>query len=142
QILPHGVPELMFTSPQDYGALDLKVSFLCHNFHPIFDLVPRPLNALLEEHYNDLGCPTVTCLTIWHIYLDLLHAVQDYAMQDCALLPDLPTSPLASADADNDLPLLKGQCNLPFNDANDGYYYMGSVGGGLGLGKLVFSIDQ
>ncbi|KIK19740.1 hypothetical protein PISMIDRAFT_13470 [Pisolithus microcarpus 441] len=54
-------------------------------------------------------------------------------MQDCALLPDLPTSPLASADADNDLPLLKGQCNLPFNDANDGYYYMGSVGGGLGL---------
>ncbi|KAI6123167.1 hypothetical protein EDD16DRAFT_1476474, partial [Pisolithus croceorrhizus] len=102
--------------------------------HPVFNLVPHPLNVLLEEYYNDLGQPTVTHLTVWHIYLDLLHAVQDHA-----ILPDLPTSPPADADADNDLPLLKGQCDLPFNDNNDSYYYMGGVGGGLGLGELVFS---
>ncbi|KAI5991633.1 hypothetical protein EDD15DRAFT_2448524 [Pisolithus albus] len=144
KILPHGVPELMFTSPQDYGALDLKFMvdkdalkhvrrLYINTGHPVFDLVPRPLNALLEEYYNDLGRPAVTRLTVWRVYLDLLHAVQGYATQDCALLPDLPISTPASADADNDLPLLEGQRDLPFNDTNDGYYYMGGVGGGLGL---------
>ncbi|KAI6008923.1 hypothetical protein F5J12DRAFT_920784 [Pisolithus orientalis] len=28
KVLPHGVPELMFHSPQDYGAIDFKVSLL------------------------------------------------------------------------------------------------------------------
>ncbi|KAI6167932.1 hypothetical protein EDD17DRAFT_1882904 [Pisolithus thermaeus] len=137
--LPHGMPELMFTSPQDYGALDLKFMvdkaalkhvrrLYVNTGHPVFDLVPRPLNALLEEHYNDLGRPAVTRLTVWRIYLDLLHAVQDRT-----LLPDLPTSLPANADANDDLPLLEGQRDLPFNDNDEGYYYMGGVGGGLGL---------
>ncbi|KAI6102277.1 hypothetical protein F5141DRAFT_1065751, partial [Pisolithus sp. B1] len=136
-ILPHGVLELVFSSPQDYGALDLMFmvdkaalkhvhQLYINTGHLVFDLVPCPLHVLLEECYNDLGHPTVTCLTIWHIYLDLLHAVQDHALHS-----DLPTSP-ADTDADDNLPLLKGQCDLPFNDNDDGYYYMGGVGGGLG----------
>ncbi|KAI6018339.1 hypothetical protein EDC04DRAFT_2902211 [Pisolithus marmoratus] len=40
---------------------------------------------------------------------------------------------MANADTDDNLPLLEGQCDLPFNDTDDGYYYMGGVGGGLGL---------
>ncbi|KAI6105965.1 hypothetical protein EDD16DRAFT_1730184 [Pisolithus croceorrhizus] len=138
-ILLHGVPELVFSSPQDYGALDLKFmvnkatlkhvrQLYINTGHPVFDLVPRPLHEVLEECYNDLGHPAVTRLTIWHVYLDLLHAMQDHA----TLHLDLPTSP-ADADANDDLPLLEGQHDLPFNDNNDGYYYMGSVGGGLGL---------
>ncbi|KAI6146513.1 hypothetical protein EDD17DRAFT_1651475, partial [Pisolithus thermaeus] len=139
KILPHGVPELVFSSPQDYGALDLKFmvdkatlkhvhQLYINTGHPVFDLVPRPLHEVLEECYNDLGCPTVTRLTVWHVYLDLLHAVQDHA----TLHLDLPTSP-ADADANDNLPLLEGQRDLPFNDNDDGYYYMGGVGGGLGL---------
>ncbi|KAI6139077.1 hypothetical protein EDD17DRAFT_1516715 [Pisolithus thermaeus] len=140
-VLPHGVPELIFSSPQDYSALDLKfmvdkaaLKHICQLYvntsHVVFDLVPRPLNAHLEEHYNDLGCPTITCQTIWHIYLDLLHTIQDHA-----LILHLHTSLSESTDVDDELPLLKGQHDLPLNETDQGYYYMGGVGGGLGLGS-------
>ncbi|KAI6023282.1 hypothetical protein EDC04DRAFT_2606782 [Pisolithus marmoratus] len=104
------VPELIFSSPQDYGALDLKAC------------------------YNDLGHPAVTCHTAWDICLDLLHAVQDHALSLLHLLALLSTP----ADADDSLPLIEGQHNLPFNDSDDGYYYMdmGGVSGGLGLDKI------
>lgn len=29
KVLPHGIPELIYTSPADYGALDFKVCFEC-----------------------------------------------------------------------------------------------------------------
>ncbi|KAI5999702.1 hypothetical protein EDD15DRAFT_2508553 [Pisolithus albus] len=148
KILPHGVPELVFSSPQDYGALDLKFmvdkaalkhvrQLYINTGHPVFDLVPRPLHEVLEECYNDLGRPAVTRLTAWRVYLDLLHAVQDHA----TLRLDLPTPP-ADADADDDLPLLEGQRDLLFNNNDNGYYYMGGIGGGLGLGELVFRVSR
>ncbi|KAI6154974.1 hypothetical protein BKA82DRAFT_4326410 [Pisolithus tinctorius] len=46
--------------------------------HLVFDLVPGPLNMHLEECYNRLGRPPVTHLTVWDVYLDLLHTVQDH----------------------------------------------------------------
>ena len=56
--------------------------------HVVFDLVPGPLNAHLKECYNELGRPAVTRQTVWAVYLDLLHVVQDHA----ARLPPLPTA--------------------------------------------------
>ncbi|KAI6045209.1 hypothetical protein EDC04DRAFT_2636180 [Pisolithus marmoratus] len=100
--------------------------------HPVFDLVPSPLNTHLEACYNDLGRPAVTHHTVWDIYLDLLHAVQYHAL----LLLHLSTSLSTGADADDSLPLIEGQCNLPFNDTDGSYYYMGGVSGGLGLDEI------
>ncbi|KIM60694.1 hypothetical protein SCLCIDRAFT_43242, partial [Scleroderma citrinum Foug A] len=87
KVLPHGVAELIFNNPQDYGALQLKImvnkaatTHVCQLYidpgHPIFDLVPGPLNEHLEACYNELGRPSVTRSTVWTIYLDLLHTVQ------------------------------------------------------------------
>ncbi|KAI6156782.1 hypothetical protein BKA82DRAFT_4009317 [Pisolithus tinctorius] len=101
--------------------------------HPVFDLVPRALNAHLEECYNILGRPAITRFTIWDVYLDLLHAVQD-----CALLPSLSVSLSTDTEANDSLPLLDGQRDLPLHKTNNGYYYMGRVGGGLSLGAEVF----
>ena len=56
--------------------------------HVVFDLVPGPLNTHLKECYNELGHPAVTHQTVWAVYLDLLHIVQDHA----ARLPPLPTA--------------------------------------------------
>ena len=99
--------------------------------HVVFDLVPGPLNAHLKECYNELGHPAVTHQTVWAVYLDLLHIVQDHA----ARLPPLPTAAMIEqTDSVGSLPLLKGQCDLPFNEDGDNYY-MGGIGGGLGLGE-------
>ncbi|KAI6094391.1 hypothetical protein EDD16DRAFT_1787743 [Pisolithus croceorrhizus] len=139
KVLPHGIPELIFSSPQDYGALDLKfmvdkaaLKHVCQLYvntgHAVFNLVPHLLSAHLEEHYNDLGRPTITCQTVWRIYLDLLHTIQDHAL---TLHHHISLS--VNADMDDELPLLEGQHDLPFNETDQGYYYMGGVGGGLGL---------
>ncbi|KAI6011913.1 hypothetical protein EDC04DRAFT_2762879 [Pisolithus marmoratus] len=107
--------------------------------HPVFDLVPSPLNTHLEACYNDLGRPAATCHTVWDVYLDLLHAVQDHTLS----LPHLSTSLSTGADADDSLPLIEGQRDLPFNDTDGSYYYMGGVGGGLGLDKIhVCRLDE
>ncbi|KIO02083.1 hypothetical protein M404DRAFT_148351, partial [Pisolithus tinctorius Marx 270] len=151
KVLPHGVAELIFDSPQDYGALDLKASSLFQDWatlkhvrelyvdanHPVFDLVPRALNAHLEECYNILGRPAITRFTIWDVYLDLLHAVQD-----CALLPSLSVSLSTDTEANDSLPLLDGQRDLPLHKTNNGYYYMGRVGGGLSLGESTLGAYQ
>ncbi|KAI6037299.1 hypothetical protein BKA83DRAFT_4486298 [Pisolithus microcarpus] len=139
RVLPHGIPELIFSLPQDYGALDLKFMvnkaalkhvrrLYVNTNHAVFDLVPHLLSAHLEECYNNLGCPTISRQTVWHIYLDLLHTIQDDA-----LMLRHHTSLSANTDADDELPLLEGQHDLPFNETDQGYYYMGGVGGGLGL---------
>lgn len=43
---------------------------------------------------------------------------------------------------DDFLPLLEDHQDLPFHDGNDGAYYMGGVGGGLGLGASFPSCMQ
>ncbi|KIO06668.1 hypothetical protein M404DRAFT_943139 [Pisolithus tinctorius Marx 270] len=67
KVLPHGVPELMFCSPQDYGVIDFKFmvdkATLTHVHelylnagHPVFDLVPHPLNGHIEEMFTSTSC--------------------------------------------------------------------------------------
>ncbi|KAF8549030.1 hypothetical protein OG21DRAFT_1488884 [Imleria badia] len=113
--LPHGIPELIFTSPEDFGTLDFKVMIdpvvldhVCELYvnpsHPVFDLVLEPISILLDDIYAALGCPTITQMLIW--------------------------DPFPTDDA---LPLLKNQVDLPFQEDADGYYYMGGLGRGLGM---------
>jgi hypothetical protein len=45
----------------------------------------------------------------------------------------------AETNEDDVLPLLEGCLDLPFCDEPNGPYYMGGVGGGLGLGTRCFS---
>jgi hypothetical protein len=44
--------------------------------------------------------------------------------------------PSAIEDVEEDLPLLENHQDLPYREENNGTYYMGGVGGGLGLGML------
>ncbi|KAG2125457.1 hypothetical protein DEU56DRAFT_873091 [Suillus clintonianus] len=133
KVLPHGVPNLIYDSPEDFGAMDFKVTvdqdgidhvrrtYIKPN-HLVFDLVPQPLDQYIQHHYDDLGRPPVTRQSAWHIYLDLLHSIQ--------LAEQLPP-PIVYGDVDEDnLPLLEHQRELL---CADGTYYMGGVHGGLGL---------
>ncbi|KAG1890172.1 hypothetical protein F4604DRAFT_1876780 [Suillus subluteus] len=87
KILPHGVPNLIYDSPEDFGAMDFKVTVdqdsidhvrrtYVKSNHPVFDLVPQPLEQFIQHCYDDLGQPPVTHQTAWHIYLDLLHSIR------------------------------------------------------------------
>lgn len=100
--------------------------------HPVFNLVPGPLGVYLTECYNSLDRPPITHATVWHVYLDILRTIQESATR---FPPQLPTpAMIEESKAAGSLPLIEGQRDLPFNEV-DGQYYMGGVGGGLGLGE-------
>ncbi|KAF8120876.1 hypothetical protein EV363DRAFT_1278349 [Boletus edulis] len=140
KVLPHGIPELIFTSPEDFGALDFKASLVTidpaaldhvqelyvnlNPSHPVFDLVPEPISIVLDDIYAMLGRPAITRMSIWDVYLDLLHQIQDSPSR---------STPLQLSLDDDALPLLDNQADLPFREDADGYYYMGGVGRGLGM---------
>ncbi|KAF8119495.1 hypothetical protein EV363DRAFT_1591876 [Boletus edulis] len=92
--------------------------------HPVFDLVPEPISIVLDDIYAMLGRPAITRMSIWDVYLDLLHQIQDSPSR---------STPLQLSLDDDALPLLDNQADLPFREDADGYYYMGGVGRGLGM---------
>jgi hypothetical protein len=155
KILPHGVPNLVYHSPEDFGALNFKVGnttsarFVCsycffsqitvehealdhvrdlyiNSSHVVFDLVPQPLGTLIQRCYEELGCPSVTRQSAWDVYRGLLDMLQ--------VNEEIPSAISAFEDVDEDLPLLENQQDLPYREESNGTYYMGGVGGGLGLG--------
>jgi hypothetical protein len=76
-----------------------------------------------------MGCPIVDRGSAWTVYRALLNTLQHNS--DLGLLDDT-----GDEDSDGeleDLPLLDNHQDLPFNEVG---YYMGGVGGGLGLGKI------
>ena len=109
----------------DPAVLDHIRNLYVNPSHPVFDLIPEPISIMFDEIYATLGRPTITQTSIWDIYLDLLHQIQD--------APPLAAPPL-QLSLDNDaLPLLEDQADLPFREDADGYYYMGGAGRGLGM---------
>lgn len=83
----------------------------------------------MQQCYDELGRPIVDRRSAWDVYLNLYHIVS-------RLYEQLPP-PVVHSDDDLDddfLLLLENHEDLPFHDGNDGAYYMGGVGGGLGLG--------
>ncbi|KAG1904187.1 uncharacterized protein F5891DRAFT_1184371 [Suillus fuscotomentosus] len=118
KILPHGMPNIVYQSPEDFGALDFKIT------------VER--EALDHCCYEELGCPSVTRQSAWDVYLLLLDMLQGNE--------EIPS---AIEDVEEDLPLLENHQDLPYREENNGTYYMGGVGGGLGLGdKDLYQLDN
>ncbi|KAG1780221.1 hypothetical protein EV702DRAFT_950000, partial [Suillus placidus] len=79
KILPHGVPNLIYHSAEDFGALDFKVraTSTCLYIKPshcVFDLVPEGFGKCIQHCYNDLGCPVITWQSVWDTYRLLLDA--------------------------------------------------------------------
>ncbi|KAG1791579.1 uncharacterized protein HD556DRAFT_1528414 [Suillus plorans] len=138
KVLPHGVPNLIYDSPGDFGALDFKIvlepgaidhvrNLYVDLNHAVFELVPRDFGDFLHQCYDELGRPIVDRHSAWNVYLDL-HQITS------RLYEQLPPMVLPDDNLDDDfLPLLEDHQDLPFHDGNDGAYYMGGVGGGLGL---------
>ncbi|KAI5988558.1 hypothetical protein EDD15DRAFT_2389274 [Pisolithus albus] len=93
KVLPHGIPELIYTCPGDYGALDFKVmvspAAIKHvqqlyivPDHAVFDLVPPSFNVYMEACYLQLGRPSVTRTSAWTIYCAILDM-----MRQCENVP-------------------------------------------------------
>ncbi|KAG1718698.1 hypothetical protein EDB19DRAFT_1837675 [Suillus lakei] len=140
RILPHGAPNIIYQSPENFGVLDFKIKVeheaLDHvrdlyidPSHIVFDLVPRPFSKFMEHCYTELGCPVVTRQTVWDVYLCLLAIVQasKEMIPHHIELYDEPEEDLIA------LPLLENYQDLPDHEDGNGGYYMGGVGGGLGL---------
>ncbi|KAJ7265692.1 hypothetical protein C8J57DRAFT_1620785 [Mycena rebaudengoi] len=153
KVLPHGVPNLIAEHPEDYGVLDFKVkveqeavdhvrALYAPPDHQVFELVPPEFHTMISAIYALLGQPDVTCETCWGIYkaivlrfrsqnlLEFFNADAEwgYAMtmargdhvEDVELLPNLK-------------PLLNGDSVI----SDTGYYYMGGVNNGAGLGTMI-----
>jgi hypothetical protein len=167
--LPHGIPELIYHSPEDYGALDFKASSLfrsstvsliiqlsfmqigleqraidhvrglyINQAHPVFDLVPPTLGDYFRSCYERLGHHTITRDSVWGVYLAMLHDIQKN---------DDPPAAIQPMEDDEELRLLENHDDLPFVDDDTGFYYMGGVRGGRGLGHIplpfhVTSVNQ
>ncbi|KAG1814046.1 uncharacterized protein BJ212DRAFT_1300900 [Suillus subaureus] len=140
KVLPHSVPYLIYESAEDFGALDFKVTVKQNAIdhvrniyvkpdHPVFDLVPKLLNDLIQDCYDDLGHPPVTHQSMWTIYLDLYHSIQHSAQ-----IPAIVDSLTDVTNSDKEpLPLLENQKDLFFNGDTDSAYYMGCIHGGHSL---------
>ncbi|KIK79174.1 hypothetical protein PAXRUDRAFT_162010, partial [Paxillus rubicundulus Ve08.2h10] len=139
KVLPHGRLELIHMSPKDFGALDFKVTvdpaaiqqvrnIYIKPDHLVFNLIPGPLNVFLCECCNKLGCPVVNRSSVWTVYCQLYAVIQCYAKT-----PPILAS-INTEMEDDELTLLDGLQDLPFLKSEI-HYYMGNVGGGLGLSK-------
>ncbi|KAG2138405.1 uncharacterized protein EDB93DRAFT_1106369 [Suillus bovinus] len=123
-------------SPEDFGALDFKITVereaLDHiqnlyidPSHIIFDLVSQSFRKLIQHYYEELGRPSVTRQSAWDVYLLFLDMLQGNK--------EIPST---IEDVEEDLPLLENYQDLPYHKDNNGAYYMGGVGGGLGLSSI------
>ncbi|KIM63440.1 hypothetical protein SCLCIDRAFT_117537, partial [Scleroderma citrinum Foug A] len=148
KILPHGVPELVYTSPEDYGALDFKVCIYCEAIEHVCKLYIDPTHAVLISWlrplihswkcvtYTSLQCPPVGHNTAWMVYLNILDCVHHH--EEAQTLQQRISTINLSVYEDEALPLINGLHDLPF-DETEGNYYMGGVGSGLGLCKFCTS---
>lgn len=89
--------------------------------------MPQSFGKLIQCCYEELGRPSVTRQSAWDVYLLLLDMLQGNE--------EIPSAIEDVKDEDN-LPLLENHQDLPYREENNGTYYMGGVGGGLGLGMF------
>ncbi|KAI6159145.1 hypothetical protein EDD17DRAFT_1779095 [Pisolithus thermaeus] len=141
KILPHGVPNLIYESAGDYGALDFRVKvdpaaiehvrkLYIKPTHTVFDLVPPAFGAFIEEFYIHMGHPSVTRQNVWTIYRGLCNMIRQHA-DALTVLKSPSLAPTSDNYDDDEFPLYEGR-DLLFNET-EGNYYMGGLRGGLGL---------
>ncbi|KIO05079.1 hypothetical protein M404DRAFT_107916, partial [Pisolithus tinctorius Marx 270] len=89
KVMLHGVPNLIYESAGDYGAIDFKVKvdpvaiehvrkLYITPTHPVFDLVPPAFGVHIESFYVDMGCPSVTRQNVWAIYRELCGLIRQH----------------------------------------------------------------
>ncbi|KAI6105017.1 hypothetical protein EV401DRAFT_1893017 [Pisolithus croceorrhizus] len=141
KILPHGIPNLIYESAGDYGALDFRVKvdpaaiehvrkLYIKPTHTVFDLVPPAFGAFIEEFYVHMGRPSVTRQNVWTIYRGLCNMIRQHA-DALTVLKSPSLAPTSDNYDDDEFPLYEGR-DLLFNET-EGNYYMGGLRGGLGL---------
>ncbi|KAG1721252.1 hypothetical protein EDB19DRAFT_1646599 [Suillus lakei] len=118
----------------DRDGVDRVRELYINSSHPVFDIVPPTLGNFIQHCYDEMGCPEVTRTNVWTVYRNLLSVLQLADNVPPTLLPN-------EADEDSVLPLLEGCSDLPFCEEPNGPYYMGGVGGGLGLGMWYNSVQ-
>ncbi|KAJ6474357.1 hypothetical protein C8R45DRAFT_835079 [Mycena sanguinolenta] len=153
KILPHGVPNDMYEHPNDYGVLDFKIkvrqdaidtvrNLYAPRDHEVFELVPPDFSVIISQMYVELGQPPVTRQSCWNIYLALLDHF--HGLDDTYNIPaDIDAKwgyalTLARDDYAKEIELLPNLRPLRNGDAvigPGGFYYMGGVNNGDGLGK-------
>ncbi|KAG1742101.1 hypothetical protein EDB19DRAFT_1827762 [Suillus lakei] len=134
KILPHGTPNIIYQSPENFSVLDFKIKVECEALdhvrdlyidpsHIVFNLVPWPFSEFMEHCYTELRCPVVTRQTVWDVYLRLLTIVQasKEMIPHHIELYDEPEEDLIA------LPLLENYQDLPDHEDSNGGYYMGGT---------------
>lgn len=96
--------------------------------HPVFELVPPALNAFIGGCYDALGQPPMSRASAWNVYCHLLAVIQE-CVETPPLVAAIDNNPVSDS---NKLELLPNLEELPFHETANAYY-MGSVGGGMGL---------
>ncbi|KAG2754087.1 hypothetical protein P692DRAFT_20870343 [Suillus brevipes Sb2] len=113
KVLPHGIPDMIYNSLEDFGALDFKSDAIDHirrvyinPSHTVFDLVPLTLGHHLASCYTHLGCPVITRDSAWRVYLDMLNAIElnvsHHTQLDALLADDEPDIQHTDAASDDD----------------------------------------
>ncbi|KAG1740216.1 uncharacterized protein EDB91DRAFT_1082173 [Suillus paluster] len=147
-LLDHGVLSgwydtnntLQLCLAEDFSALDFKIkvehealdhvrNIYIKPSHVVFNLVPQPFGDCVQHCYDELGSPLVTRHTVWDIYLHLLGMLRVH--------DEIPHHIDQLDDIEEDLGtllLLEDHNKLPYREKSNSAYYMGGVGGGLGLG--------
>ncbi|KAJ6504315.1 hypothetical protein C8R47DRAFT_968620 [Mycena vitilis] len=94
KILPRGIPNMIASTPEDFGARDYKACTLATPppcqlnrdwappSDPVFELVPPGFEAEVSQLYLALGSPEVTIHSLWTVYSALLQAFRQAGVDD------------------------------------------------------------
>jgi len=116
----------------EHEALEHVCNIYIKSSHVVFDLVPQPFGDCVQHFYDELGCPLVMRQTVWDVYLRLLGMLQI----NSEILHHIDQLDNGEDDLGM-LSLLEDHDELPYHEESNGTYYMGRVGGGLGLSVLL-----
>ena len=103
---------------------------------PVFELVPSSFSIMVNRFYDDLGRPPITRTTIWDVYNDLLSMFRQ--LKNIPYIPEWEMAvSLARAERPEDAVARNFDLFPDLEELRDGDNgnYLGSVNGGLGLGK-------
>ena len=110
--------------------------------HQVFQLVPPDFGVIITQMYVKMGQPSVTRESCWDIYLQLLRCFHTLdAIYNVPHEVDAKWGyalTMARDDCANEIELLPNLRPLRNGDAvigADGFYYMGGVNNGEGLGE-------
>nr|GAT58506.1 predicted protein [Mycena chlorophos] len=153
KILPHGVPNHIFETPEDYGALNFKVQVNPEHIvevrnlyappaHNVFELVPPDFHALAMQFFTEIGdgngnpTPPVARHNAWATYLEILGRFEhlDMMYRTPAELDAQwgYTLTMSRDDYRDDIELLPNYQNLP-DAVQAGHEYLGGVNNGRGM---------